>query len=106
MTSAQRTALPLDPMQALDIVFRMSRRLVDDLGVTITFADIPHGDVADFDDGTRILRIAPSATLTDQLYAYEQVTKLLVYGEDMAHGVIPAPMLSLVPAPRRPTGND
>lgn len=104
MTNAQRTDIPLDPSQALDIVFRLSRRLVDDLGVTIVFADVPYGDLGDFDEGTRILRVAPDATLHDQHRAYGEVLMFLVYGPAATGMVAAMPTLTLVPSidPPRP----
>ncbi len=89
---------PGDPNQIIDALFRLTRRLRDDLGVTIALGDVPDDKLCRYTDATRTLTVAPDLTAEEQLHAYTQAWFRLAIGPDAASDVTPvAPALSLVP---------
>ena len=89
-----------DPMQALDGVFRLTRRLTDDLHVNIDFGEVRGGWPFAYDAPTRALTIRKDAPIGLVLRALQQTFNLLVIGPEACDGVRMEPIISLVPSPR------
>lgn len=98
-------ALPASPLhlhQCLDGLASVTHRLSVELDVTITHSALPNGRLGDWHSGTRTMQIAEGATFTDEVWLLVQLWLLLSIGPAASAAAHPAPLLQLVPDPRRP----
>jgi len=98
MTSA--TSLTVrDPLQCLTGLAEVMRHLTS-YGVSVTYADLPHSEIIDYDEDTGILLLRHTAPLYHQVWALRQIWLLRTFGPWMAPAVRRQPHLYLVPEPR------
>jgi hypothetical protein len=100
MTSALPAQLR-DPRQAIDGLAELMRRFAEDLGIAITYAQLPDHEVADLDGDTATLTLRTTAPLEHQLIALSEYWRYLAIGPYASALVHRQPVLRLVvPAPR------
>lgn len=104
MTLPAPPSMVADPAQCLDLLFRLTRRLTDDFNTLIVYEALRPGELGDYDEATRTLRIRPDANLPKLVQLMQQVFNLVAIGPHASVGARPQTRLSLVPAPRQPLG--
>lgn len=96
MTTAQTTT---QVGECVDGLKEVTRRLRDQLGVTITHsADVPAEDVGWWISSDNTVTLRSDATPEQMVWLLAQLWLLLVLGPDAAAPAIIEPMLALVPA--------